>query len=459
MSIKAVIFDLDGVLVDARELHYHSLNQALNSVDQKYLISRDDHLSKFDGLPTKKKLQLLTETRGLPESLHERIWREKQKITIELSGAMGRDHEMREILRKLKEDGFLLYCATNSIRQTMIKILASTGLIEYFDGLYSNEDVKNPKPHPEVYWKCMMDACIYPEETVIVEDSNVGRRGAISSGGILCAVRDRYDVTYDKIKKIIDKNRKTERNSMWDGTSMNIVIPMAGRGSRFAEVGYTFPKPLIDVAGKPMIQRVVENLNIKSNYVFIVQKDHYETYNLKYLLNLIAPGCKIIQINEITEGAACTVLLANEFIDNENPLLIVNSDQVFEWDSSKFMYSMVADDVDGGILTFTATHPKWSYAKLDDEGFVCEVAEKKPISDIATAGAYYWKKGSDFVHAANEMIRKNIRVNNEFYVCPVYNEAIINGKKIKVSHIERMWGLGTPEDLDFYLKNCPDVNR
>jgi len=459
MSVELVIFDLDGVLVDAREIHYHALNEALALVDEKYVISREEHLTMYDGLPTRKKLQLLSKSKDLPESLHAKIAHEKQVRTIKLSETMGRDHGMREVLRKLKSDGKLLYCATNSVRQTMIKMLSSTGLIEYFDGFYSNEDVKNPKPHPEVYWRCMIDAKVGPDQTVIVEDSQVGRKGAIASGGILCAVKDRYDVSYEKIAKVINNNAKNERNSMWDGSSMNIVIPMAGRGSRFAEVGYTFPKPLIDVAGKPMIQRVVENLNIKANYIFIVQKEHYDTYNLKYLLNLIAPECKIIQIEGITEGAACTVLLAEQHIDNDNPLLVVNSDQVFEWDSSSFMYSMVADDVDGGILTFTATHPKWSYAKLDEDGYVCEVAEKKPISDIATAGAYYWKHGKDFVGATKKMISKNVRVNNEFYVCPVYNEAIEDGKKIKVSHIERMWGLGTPEDLDYYLKNCPEVNR
>ena len=120
------------------------------------------------------------------------------------------------------------------------------------------------------------------------------------------------------------------------------------------------------------------------------------------------------------------------------------------------MYSMIADDIDAGILTFNSTHPKWSYAKVNDDGFVCEVAEKNPISNIATVGVYYWKKGSDYVKYAEQMIQKNIRVNNEFYVCPVFNQAIEDNKKIKVFNIEKMFGLGTPEDLDYYLKNRPE---
>ena len=143
--------------------------------------------------------------------------------------------------------------------------------------------------------------------------------------------------------------------------------------------------------------------------------------------------------------------LGFSFIDNNESLVIANSDQFIEWDANSFMYSMVADDVDGGIVSFEATHPKWSFAKLNDEGFVSEVAEKKPISNIATVGIYYWAKGSDYVKYAEQMIRTDKRVNNEFYVCPVFNEAIEDKKKIKIFDIEKMWGLGTPEDLQIFL--------
>jgi dTDP-glucose pyrophosphorylase len=109
-------------------------------------------------------------------------------------------------------------------------------------------------------------------------------------------------------------------------------------------------------------------------------------------------------------------------------------------------------DADGGIITFTSTHPKWSFAKLNKYGFVTEVAEKNPISDIATVGVYFWKHGSDYVKYTEQMINKDIRVNNEFYVCPVYNEAIADGKKIRTFNIEKMWGIGTPEDLNYFLE-------
>jgi len=230
---------------------------------------------------------------------------------------------------------------------------------------------------------------------------------------------------------------------------MNIVVPMAGAGSRFEKAGYSFPKPLIEVKGQPMIAKVVENLDLQGTYIFLVQKAHYQQYNLESLLKMIAPGCKIVQIDGVTEGAACTVLKAKEFIDNDEQLIIANSDQWIKWNSFETISSF--NDADGGILTFKSVHPKHSFAKVDGHGYVTEVAEKNPISSDATVGIYHWKRGSDWVKYAEQMIAKNIRTNNEFYVCPVYNEAIQAGLKIKASLVDEMWGMGTPEELNNFL--------
>jgi dTDP-glucose pyrophosphorylase len=273
----------------------------------------------------------------------------------------------------------------------------------------------------------------------------------MNSGAHLYPVKDAYDLEGTKFLEMIDNFDIKETTIPWRDEKLNVLIPMAGAGSRFAQAGYTFPKPLIEVNGKPMIQVVVENLNIEANYIFLVQKEHYEKYNLKYLLNLIAPNCTIVQVDGITEGAACTTLLAKEFINNDSPLIMANSDQYVDWNSNECLYAFKADSIDGGILTFRATHPKWSYAKLDENGFVSEVAEKKVISDQATVGIYYWNKGSDYVKYAEQMIDKNIRTNNEFYVAPVFNEAIEDGKKIRVKQVPGMWGIGTPEDLNYFL--------
>ena len=450
--IKLIIFDLDGVLVDAKELHYEALNMALKSIDDKFVINIDEHLSTYDGLNTTKKLNMLTERKGLPREFHDHVWKKKQDSTIQIISNFEKDERICSVLEKLKDEGYTICVASNSIRDTVRMMLLRKGFLEYIDFFYSNQDVKSPKPNPEIYLRCMIKAGFSPKETIIVEDSHIGRKAAQESGAFLCPVIDSNDVTYEKLKEHIEKHEeKKHLTPKWQGGKMKVLIPMAGAGSRFSVAGYTFPKPLIEVKGKPMIQVVIENLNIEAEHIFIVQKEHYKKYHLKTLLNMISPGCKIVQTEGVTEGAACTTLLAKEFIDNDYPLLIANSDQYVDWDSNEFMYSMGADAIDGGILSFKSTHPKWSFAELDENGYVKRVAEKEPISDIATVGIYYWSKGSEYVKYAEQMIEKNIRVNNEFYVAPVYNEAINDGKKIKTFNVKKMWGIGTPEDLNNFL--------
>lgn len=453
--IKLVVFDLDGVLVDARELHYEALNRSLKEIDPKYMVEREEHLSTFDGLPTSKKLKMLTEMKGLPLESHHAVWKNKQKHTINIiSNEYGRDDRICNLLRDLKEEGLKVAVASNSIRETIKMVLLRKGFMEYVDFFYSNQDVKNPKPNPEIYLKCMVKAEVGPQETVIIEDSHIGREAAQRAGAHVCGVMNSDEVTKERVYGFIEKNKpKTLSRPKWQGGNMKVLIPMAGEGSRFQKAGYSFPKPLIEVNGKPMIQLVVENLNIDAQHIFVVRKEHEERYNIKHLLQLISPGCEVIFTDGLTEGAACTTLLAKEFINNDEALLYANSDQFLEWDSNEFMYSMMADSIDGGMLTFEATHPKWSFAKLGPDGYVSEVAEKKPISNIATTGIYYWKHGSDYVKYTEQMIENDVRVNNEFYVCPVFNEAIADDKKIKIFPARKMWGIGTPEDLDTFLRN------
>jgi HAD superfamily hydrolase (TIGR01509 family) len=455
---KLVIFDLDGVLIDSRNLHYYALNEALSCIDDRYTISVEEHLSVYDGLNTTKKLKLLTQTKGLESKHYDEIWQNKQNATFKYLKDLKEEFLLQKIFTKIKDRGYKIAIASNSIRETVKLSLLSIGVLEFVDYYVSNEDVTRTKPYPEMYWKCMIAMNALPKNTIIVEDSHIGRQGAIDSGAHLLAVDDSYEVNseriLDRIYNMMDKIEGVGTKPLpWKDAKLNVLIPMAGAGSRFSAAGYTFPKPLIEVRGKPMIQVVVENLNIEANYIFLVQKEHYDQYNLKYLLNLIAPDCQIILVDGITEGAACTTLLAKEYINNDNPLVMTNSDQFIEWNSNECLYAFSADAIDGGILTFNATHPKWSYAKVDETGFVSEVAEKKVISDQATVGVYYWKRGSDYVKYAEQMIEKNIRTNNEFYVCPVFNEAISDGKKIRVKTVEKMWGIGTPEDLNYFLDN------
>jgi NDP-sugar pyrophosphorylase family protein len=238
---------------------------------------------------------------------------------------------------------------------------------------------------------------------------------------------------------------------------INIVIPMAGLGSRFANAGYNKPKPFIDVDGKPMIVRVLENLAYPDvKYILIGRKEHLEKE--KELVKQIEKefNAIFISIDKLTEGSACTVLYARKYINNDDQLLIANSDQIVDMKISDFIDDCIIRKLDGSILTFVDKYsdPKWSFVKLDNSNFVTEVREKVVISKFATVGIYLFSKGKYFIDSSIDMIVENDRVNNEFYTCPTYNYAIKNGCKIGIYNIslEKMHGIGTPEDLNLYLK-------
>ncbi|EDP3647642.1 glycosyltransferase family 2 protein, partial [Campylobacter jejuni] len=238
---------------------------------------------------------------------------------------------------------------------------------------------------------------------------------------------------------------------------MNIVIPMAGLGSRFAKAGFDKPKPFIDVLDKPMIVRVLENLKYKdARYILIARKEHLTKE--KKLVDEIKNNFNVefIPIDKLTEGTACTVLYARKYINNDMPLMIANSDQIVDINIADFINDSFKRGLDGSILTFIdkEKNPKWSFAKLNND-LVVEVKEKEAISEFATVGIYFFNKGKIFVESAIDMIIENDRVNNEFYTCPVYNYAIKSGAKIGIYNIDfsKMHGIGTPEDLEKYINH------
>lgn len=451
--IKLIIFDLDGVLVDSREIHFLALNKALEELGNEYVISQKEHLTQYDGLSTKKKLALLSQEKGLPETKHAVIWKRKQALTTEaIFQVVQPNPSISTLLDKLKTEGYKLYVCSNSIRSTVEAVLEKMGIIDFFDATLSNEDVALSKPHPEMYWQAMIAEKVYPKQTLIVEDSYVGRTAAVNSGANLCAVTNPNDVTIERIYAEINKKYCPCK---WEDKRLNVLIPMAGRGSRFAKAGYSFPKPLIDINNQPMIKMVTDNLNITANFIFVVQREHYEKYSLHSLLNTIEPNCKIVIVDELTEGACATTLLAKEYIDNDAPLLIANSDQFIEWESGEFFHAMNSPNIDGGILTFKSTHPKWSYVNVNEQGNITELKEKEVISDIATVGIYYWAHGRDYIKYAEKMIANDIKVCGEYYVAPVYNLAIEDGLNIRPYEVRKMWGLGTPEDLNYFINHYP----
>ena len=230
---------------------------------------------------------------------------------------------------------------------------------------------------------------------------------------------------------------------------------MAGEGKRFWNRGYTFPKPLIPIQnmnGDPMIKVVVENLRLDANYIYICREEHANKYNIESTLKLITPLYKFLTIDYLTEGSVCTCLLAEKYINNETPLLLADCDHFPIWNEKDFI-EFTTSDIDGITVTFPNSHPKFSYVKIDENKNVIEIREKDVISNLANVGIYYWKRGSDYVKYAKKMISKNLRVNNEFYNAPVFNEAIKDKKKIRIYQIDKQWELGTPEDLEYFISN------
>lgn len=242
-------------------------------------------------------------------------------------------------------------------------------------------------------------------------------------------------------------------------TLTNIVLPIAGRGSRFADAGYTLPKPLIPVHGMPMIEVVVNNIRPSGahQFIFVALQEHLDHLGMRETLRRVAPGCQIIPVRAVTEGAACTVLLARDLINNSEPLMLANSDQWVDFDVDDYLQTMERSGADGLIMTMRADHPKWSYVGFSEDGRVTRVVEKQVISNEATVGIYNFRAGADFVRGAEAMIAKNIRTNGEFYVAPVYNELIAEGRKIVVHNVGEvgrgMHGLGVPDDLKAFVRD------
>lgn len=449
-----VIFDLDGVIVDSRELHFVALNKALSTFDSAFVISKEEHSTTYDGLPTMEKLKILTKEKGVPISLHKNINSLKQKITLNMMESYSKDDKLIELFKWLLCIGQTICVASNSVKDTIELVLEKKHIKQYVSLIVSNEDVAFPKPNPQMYLKCMTHFGVSPKDTYIVEDSYFGRTAAYESGANVVQVKSSEYVTKELLESKI-KNRNDKM--MWENKNLNILIPMAGEGSRFKQVGYKVPKPLIPINGKPMIMHVVDNLNIDANYIFAIRKDHEEDFSISEQLLKYVPNAKFVIVDSLTEGAACTTLLAKELINNDKELMIVNSDQLVVFNSGEFYHAMNNENIDGGILTFESNETKWSYAQLDKNNVVTRIAEKEVISNHATVGIYYWTKGSDYVKYAEQMISKDIRYGQafngrgEFYVAPVYNEAISDKKVFRVYDVERMIGLGTPEDFVKYV--------
>lgn len=456
----AFIFDLDGVLIDCKSTHEESFLLAWNEVTPEHPIDNAFHNSFLEGRNTLSKIRILEERFNLKSS-ETQIFELKQKYTIEHLERFQYPTKFVNIMQELKSMGFKLGCATNSIRKTVDLVLTRLKIYDMFDVVLSNQDVDVAKPSPNIYIKAMQILGVNPSETFIVEDSEVGLKAARDSLANVIRVIDSVDVTMEFLKKSITSKRVYEP---WNDPNwkLRVVIPMAGDGIRFKNAGYTVTKPLIMVADKFMIDWVISN--VKSKNPLLQEKIEYHLCVRKEFVSTIksADNVHIHPISSLTEGPACTVLTLRDILKSDNnPLLIANSDQYLEWEFDDFLQASLNPHYLGCISTFHQPNPadiKWSYANQNLDGIVTEVAEKRYIGPSASTGIYFWRSGVDFLRYTDEMIGKNDRVNNEFYVTPVYNYAINDGARIRTFKCKKLWGLGVPEDLRRFQREFLHIN-
>jgi beta-phosphoglucomutase-like phosphatase (HAD superfamily)/dTDP-glucose pyrophosphorylase len=454
MPIKLLIFDLDGVLLDCKDIHKKAFIKSWNDNYKWLNISDQFHDTYLDGRNTYGKIEYLEKYFNIKVN-NKNIFEKKQINTLYELELFNYPTKFYEIFNILKNDGYLLACASNSIRKTVELVLNKLKIINLFDCILSNEDVENPKPSPDIYIKTMNRLNIIPEETLIFEDSDIGLLAARNSKANVIQVIDSVDLNIKFLYKSIKAMTNTEPWKDDPNWKLMIIIPMAGEGSRFKVEGYTITKPLIPIQNKPMIQWVLDNIKSSNEelqkrieYHLCVRSDVID--QLKNISNIY-----LHSIPALTEGPACTVLSIRSLLENNKyPILIANSDQYLEWDFDEFINAALNPLYQGCISTFyqpDSNDLKWSYAELDENGCVVKVAEKEYISSNATTGLYFWKSASNFVKYSDEMIRKNDRVKNEFYIGPVYNYAINNGDKLRIFNCKKMWGLGVPTDLKRFI--------
>ena len=434
--IRQIIFDLDGVLIDSSHVHRHAFIEAVRLVTG-IVISDHDHL---EALSTDQKLRRLCEQYLLYTPDVTKIKEVKKTLTSEMLPGITVSNDHVEMIRRLVSEGFVVQISSNCIVET-VKYFVNRFSLPVF-GYQGSDSVLLPKPDPSVFIKAFQRSMIGPHETLIVEDSVVGLEAARKSGAKVMRVKNPSETTYENVIRHVRDYPKFP-------AGCNILIPMAGNGERFRKAGYDTIKPLIPVMDKFMVGAAVDSLNVTGNYVFVSQKDHCDKYPVRQITRLIARDSSLVTVDGKTEGAAVTTLAAKNYIDLNDELLIVNSDQVIEWNPEEF-FKKARSGYDGMILVFADTNPKWSFVRVEND-LVVQVAEKNPISGLATVGVYWWRRGSDYVRFAEQMILKNIRTNGEFYVAPVYNEAITEGMKVGVFAVDRMHSLGMPEDLEAYL--------
>ncbi len=438
--IKVLLLDFDGVVADCDMLHDTAFYQALDSVANIKLTDVEKY--NLRALTSVTKVQQLSFKYNIDEQKKQEILSTKDRIKKNIIAQT--DYKcihfcpyIHDVFAYCKEHGIKIGLVSNSKRWLLDTVLEQ--LNHSFEHIISNEDIEHPKPAPDAYLKALQLFNVNANEALAVEDSPYGIESAKTAGIKTIGITSHKSLTASLIHEY--RNGKTVNADMYPMHDVQLVIPAAGRGTRFHPL--EVPKPFAPINKLPMIQAVINNIGLDCNTHIILREDIKE-----YAKKL--PYKNIHYLPYVTCGTVSTMQWIRSHLDMSKPLIIANCDQMIKYDSKVFYKAMI-QKLDGAILTFRATHEKWSYAKVDNQGYVTEVAEKVPISDLATVGIYFWTKAHFFFDDADEMMENNDTVNNEFYTCPTYNYSIKKGRKIKTFDVDEMIGLGTYEDYTDFI--------
>ena len=460
--IRLVVFDLDGVLVESRDLHYEALNQALEEeAGKQYVINREEHLSVYDGLSTNQKLRMLEVAKGLPRDLHAKVWARKQALTNTLVKKilLPSDHIL-ETVSALKEMGLPVCVASNCIRSSVRTILTHIGLIPHVDVFLSNEDVENPKPAPDIYLRACNIFGVHPSNALVVEDSVKGFEAASRAGCHLLRVSNPGGVTKSALKLRIQELET-------DTEEILVILPLAGpypeiwHGNETAEM----PLYLADVAGMSALEVIGQSLRSRRfsvRYIFVVKDSVASAFNIDALCARAVDYARleVVKIKSDSLSSVHTILkIPNEDIPDNMPLLIADGHHVPVWLDGQCLDDLLGSPSDGAVTVMQSIDPRFSYVRLNtttnrkmqDSNAVIEVTmEGRPTSNLACSGLYFFKQARHFKDAAKIAIKCNRRWLGRFYTAQLFNEMVKCGLMIQAIHLKHCWSLRTVDEIQNY---------
>ena len=450
MNKNVFLFDLDGVLADTHDIQCNSTFDALRNYKNVILEAKDDIDLIYSTIPTKDKLVILCNKGLIKENDIDSIYELKKQLCNSHLSILSEDKEKQQLFRHLKDNDCKIAVITNGNKASSKIILNNIGVSQYVDLLITNEDVNNRKPHPEPYIRAISHFGKSLEDYIIFEDSEVGLLAARATGVSVEEVVNVKDVNIRNISKFLYPKPP----------EVNILIPMAGLGSRFSERGFKKTKPLIDVDGVPMIDKVISSLDISGNYIFVV-RNNQDTQTIKGYIYKNYANAKVIDVNYLTEGPASSCYLAKSLINNNAELIITNCDQYLEWNSNKFLSDARDNNYDCSVLTYKSSDQKNSFLETDDKGKVIKIIEKEVISDNALVGVHYFKEGKLFIESYEDIFKKNVKVKDEYYMSTVCNNMInkYNVGYMSLGDGEKYWSLGTPSDYFEFLKHRCNIKK